>query len=53
LEHLGRVKKMLTFHENINPKDESTGTHAWGANIVVLLVQCLRILKQDAADGRV
>jgi len=44
---------MLTFQENINPKNESTDTHAWGANIVALLVLCLRILKQDAADGRV
>jgi hypothetical protein len=45
---------MLTFQENINLKEEGTNdTHVHGANIVVLLVVCLRILKQNAADRRV
>jgi len=56
-KHFGtfrKVKKMLTFQENINPKNKDTNdTHAFSANIVVLLILCLRILKQNAADGRV
>jgi len=45
---------MLTFQENINPKDEATNnTHTCSANIVVLLVLCLKILKENAAVGRV